>query len=837
MRQALLRLLKRPNVVSTLSTLITESGSRPLTFDYICPRCQASRTQHRFLGDKAPPVRIRHVRVTSPSFRVRDVRPSPFARSEEQEPGRGRPRVEDDGQSSSSGLGDLAFASDIGHLKDLDRRLVDDPARRSDFAFWEELLRHRQRHRGDSGALDIWEALTLRLEGVWLPVEGRRADFFWETFVKVGLRRPFLLNDIAEYALRLWQEKGQKWEGLYAAIVGSFLQNGHSRQALHWHQKLRSPHLADSNGLVKVLTFALSRDSPPATKVRFGQRLPVRRDMHSGLQAFRSICRTVDGHHIYAPVIATIIEHGLIADAVAMHEFLISRNDHPQTVDEIQPLLRSVANHGTRKMSRSLQDYVRRRFPLAQELPHAALDSVCHAAPENGISWKEDKTLKDDFGARLFATKAFSFEVILGGLQMFGVQAVGPLSLREMALRAGGCKDILNKLAELQKSGISIGDSVFARLIRRLSLENRDTLLHDILHSDQHPDAFEDAALQESLLVSFYLARDWRQYHMTLMILGELLPNSGAMDNVHFRKFVAAEEWAAASKMVDDLYLQGRMIDEKSVDFMVDQVLTPRRERSGPAQGRSLQIHEEVALLFRLLSRVASSGTIVPPSLWIELIKRLGMNGRWPMLRDCCLWIARHYAAGSKRTDLASPRVDLFKSTDSCLPEETRSRLLRDIFNPRIQGALVAWGFRMQHVPQRETTPDKPGSTAADTALIPWVRGLVLLREIQQHGIALSRASIRRACLARLGILFGPHIHSRKRLNRALRRENPYSLEQVVHDIDRAWGEPLFVDQERRDVSAPVTPPVSIRDSNRHREEDNEPLGLNESSMATKSAC
>src|SRR5699024_2293321 len=128
----------------------------------------------------------------------------------------------------------------------------------------------------------------------------------------------------------------------------------------------------------------------------------------------------------------------------------------------------------------------------------------------------EKKPLKDEFGARLFATAAFGFDTVLAGLAMFRIPVIGPLSLREMAIRSHGSRDIQEKLQRLQKAGISIGDSVYARLLRKLAVENRDILLADLLESDQHPDMLEDAGIQESLLVSNYMARDGRQYNLTL---------------------------------------------------------------------------------------------------------------------------------------------------------------------------------------------------------------------------------------------------------------------------------------------------------------------------------
>lgn len=710
----------------------------------------------------------------------------------------------------------LEFESDVGHLKDIGSRLVDDPARRTDFKLWEELLRYRQRHYGDNGVVDIWEGLTQRGEPVDLPVDGASADLFWQSFVQVGLQREHFLTDVANYAEDLWNRTGKRWRKFYEAVVGGFFDRGLPAQAVIWHRRLQEVHLENPNDIARVLDNALSCESQQAPGLSLQTRDATGRT-HQGLQAFKDICRSTEGHRIYNVVIRRLIQKDRQLDAVRMHEFLVNRQDPPTSLRDIQPLLQ-FTNRGYRVFTPRLSDDLKRirqgLLALQEEFTRnvsesAAEEVVAETSPPSeskSEGWVEEKSFKDEFGARLFATRAFTVDMIVGGLQMFGVQAIGPLSLREMALRAKGPRDIMEKINALRQAGIAVRDTAFTRLVEKFASENREVLLQDLLESDQHPDVLEDVRLQESFLCSYYLARDWRQYNLTLTILSNVCKNSGELHNIHFRKHITAEEWAAASKTVDDLHRMGYTLSPQSIEFMLDRVLTPRVHGRGPQQvSRSTPVDEE-AFLIRNLQQVARfSTTKINPSLWLELLKRLGMAAhcRWEELRSLCLWLAtEHYAV---RDD--SPLLHSVARTRnvpvSKLVAENKA-MLRSIFTPQMQMAIVTWGFRM-----RLRQPNNDSEDGDEGGLIPWTRGLLLLRQLLDAGVDISHAHVRRACRQRLAVLFGRPRYSTRRWNRLLRRENRYDVRRVVHDMIAAWDPMLFNGREKYDLAGLVNPASS----------------------------
>ncbi|KKK19214.1 hypothetical protein P175DRAFT_0497323 [Aspergillus ochraceoroseus IBT 24754] len=804
MRPALLRLLRRPSALSVIDSLISsplgieqlENGLR-----HICCRCETLNPRFQNRASRIKPGKPAHNELPSRAtrhasgFRVHEIRTLPTNSGINSESGRSISNGDSPVSWKQLGLDPerLELESDVGHTRDIGTRLVDDPSHQTDFSLWLELLRYRQRRYGDNGTLDIWEGLMTRVGGLHLPVEGETSDVLWQSFVDLGFKRQGILNELADYSLVLWNKTGKRWPRLYQSIVGEFIQRGMTHQAVNWHKRLQHPHLSRPNDIFQcfkpIASFSTNPVRHPAGFAR-----PQEWTLASRLSALRTICKYTKGHRVYGLVLSALLEEGSLKEALQMHHFLVQRGDHPRSYDDLRSLLQYTKGHGSISTYNQLRQYAKRRFFKQHKQTEAVdLDTPTdESSKSNPGEWMEEKQFKDDFGARIFATKALNFEMILSGLKMFGVPAIGPQSLREMATRARGSQDILKKLGQLEEGGISIGNSVFSRLLRRLAIENREIVLSDLIGSDQHPDMLEDAETQESLLVGYYTVRDWRQYNLTLAVLRELLGEGPKLFDVHIRKHIAAGEWAMTSKVVDEMLAQSAIPSSETITFMVKQALSLRKPGVGPVQQPNVCPTQEVTFVFRVLQRIVQAGAEVSPRLWIELIKRFGMTDNWDELRSCCLWLARHY---SPHHTLATPKSsESAQSITPILPRAHNHQILRRIFTRQLQDAIIAWGFTIQP-PSRVRTYLATG--VKGDKLVPFVRGIVLLRELKQIGVHLQLRRIPRTCRQRFTILYGRPIFSNRPKNRALRRENPYVAEQVIADINRAWGEPLFSDQER----------------------------------------
>ncbi|KAJ5105230.1 hypothetical protein NUU61_002577 [Penicillium alfredii] len=836
MRPALLRLLKRPSAVSILDTLAsTPVGIEQLESRYTCIRCQSHDThttlslddpEHSSTGTES---RVTQ-RMRSPfSFPIYEIEPPKAHRSAKSHPTARNPGHSDTAQSSTKALSlspeKLEFESDVGHCDDIGTRLVDHPASRNNFDLWAELLRFRQRHYGDQGTLDIWEGLTVRLDDVHLPTTGELADFFWRSFVDLGLKRELFLRDVMDYADDLWESKGVRWPWLYESVVGGLLDRGMRKRAVEWHKRLQHPHLTHANDIFRVLQSAICPKHLP-TNTSLQYLIDARQQSLSpGAKAFKDMCCTIDDHRIYNRVISILLQNRYGHEALTLHKFLVGRGDHPQIPEEIQPLLDYAKKYGTEEEFEEVQAYYEKRFepepeePVDQEKSDAD-DSVDESDQEpTEETLLEETPFKDDIGARLFATPALNFEMIVAGLKMLGVTALGPRMFREMAVRAHGGQDILEKLKVLQQSGISAGDSVCSRLVRKLAVQHRDILLSDILNSDLHPDVFEDVHMQESLLIGYYMSRDWRQYNMCLAILTEISSDTSDLANIHFRKHITARELQGASKVVDDLTLRGKTLTEESIDFMAEKIFTPREVGHAPhlAGSSGMSIADEVMFVFRVLQRLVPVGAYVSAEFWAEILKRLGMGNHWDELRECCHWLVLQYRnipeQRGKAWDRSPSRSTLHPHTLTATNRD--GRMLDLIFTPTMQCAVVSWGFKLRVVNDTESTACIPHPVTGHR-LVPWVRGILLLREMEQAGLRLHVPQIRRATRYRLVMLFGDYCPSIRPINRMVRRMNPYNPSRVAGDILRVWGQPpLFSESEILDWDGLVNPSQSRRSLHR----------------------
>lgn len=817
MRPALLRLLKRPSAISLLNDLVSTSSAtagieRLDVRTGKCANCQIRRPHAKLLPYESAsvvPGEERSVRLQV--YDIFGVEPRKSSnRPSRQEGGRG-----DTGSNLPLSLDVDRLEYESSFYTEDGKQLVDDPSRKHDFELWKELLQYRKRRYGHQGILEIWKGIVDRRNDIQLPVEGETADYIWKTFVEAGLADEQLLYDITKYAEKLWTNTVKRWSKLYQTVVGGLFTRGLPEEAVAWHRRLQAIHLSESNDIVLVMAQAVSciPQKPPDWSLYSRETITLGNGR--GVRAFGEICLATEGHQIYETVIPFLLHKGLALDATYMHDFLVKRGDMPRDSSTAQQILDFATTE-----SHTFSQKVRQRIKKIKSstLNEAVLDSLVASEQTEAANnsqqetesdrpkdkeddWIKEKPFRDEFGARLFATKALTVEMITNGLQMFGVQAIGPLSLREIALRAEGPKDILEKIQALRKANITIRDCAFTRLVERLALEHKDIVLEDLLHSDQHPDVLEDVPVQESLLCSYLMARDWRLYNLTKAILYEVAKDD--MDNIQFRVSLSAKEWSAASDVVDRMYLDAKTLTQQSIDHMFYAVLTPRLPGRLQPYPEDPKI-DEVGYAERILKLALRSGTEIDPQYWVELLKRMGMHrhDQWQRIQELCLWLAQHYVVQED-----SPFLHSLSRSSGVDPDTILARnrtMIRHIFNPRMQMALIAWGFKSPL--WYKNTVHEIHDPVSGGMVILWTRGLLLLRDLERLGITIYPSFVRQACRERLQILFG-ELYSVKRWNRTLRQNNPFRFSRILNDMLTIYPT-LFTQEDHVDLHKLVDRPL-----------------------------
>jgi pentatricopeptide repeat protein len=703
-------------------------------------------------------------------------------------------------------------------------RRVDSEEHRHDLNLWRQLLQYRIRTQGPGGAASIWHGMRAR--DVDLPTAGLQADIFWQTF----LRLPDLVTSVVDHAMDLKRRKNITYEPLYETIMAQQLEES-APQTMAWHGRLQEHYHIPSHALKALCIPAASSKA--------------------SLDAFKKMYVEVRGrsNFIYDAMITALWRRNKTKEAMDWHAFLVRYDDMPSV-----EMSRSSMMHEFRRFGGSLS--LTRLLEIEKKLPEPsrgkvrpvlepASEAIANAPPIPELRFSREvmysfigqahgiapKHFSDEFCSRLFATRAFSISLVISCLNMFGVQTIGPLALREMASRAGGPHAITAKINELRGAGIALGTDFFSKAVRRLARDNRGEILHSLLTSDQHPEVLEDMALQRELLASYIEQDDWLSVHRTLTLLtlfhDDLAPQESW--NILLRHYSRSRELEKVQQILEDMRINGVQVTAHSVRRIYTCCLirrqAPRRPDETDIYNKEIDYLNVVTNIF---FRIMDSGQLLPSRHWHELLKRYGMTGRFEEVAKLCLRLVRYY----------SPSTDLDTTTDhqsfpsavgsydpivdgddidprlaTQLHPSHRANPLRRIFSPAAVQAIISWGFKygsrqLHDHPERMRidmrsgkAKDKrkqvndlhwPRHVAPPSPRMTYLRGVDLIGSLVENGVNVEVAVVRRAITLRLWQLFSP-FQSALKANIEAKALNPYSLEEIMSCLLDQWrGPPLF---------------------------------------------
>ena len=672
-------------------------------------------------------------------------------------------------------------------------RLVDNPMYASDIRLWTQLLHFRVRIEGIKGALKIWRGMRHR--NVNLPTFGREADELWGSVISAALRTYSadhrILHELWKYALGLTKQTHRYYEALYEQVLSFFLRTC-PKEALAWHQRLRKIELPAPGTLSRLFDNALGSKE--------------------AIKAFRQIYGDLPTHNLYDKVITSLCDCGDYREAMQWHSYLMSKGDLPTTAAVTDPLRHHLALHGEQKFLETMTNdlvnagvsfagstskHFNTNVKISREIMNRMLGETHGVTP---------KVISDHFCARVFATKAFSIHLIISGLAALGHEALGPLALRELAVRCSTPEEITSYIHQMGDLGISVTSCVYSELIQKLARDHRTELLDAVLSSDQHPDVFEDRPIQEKLLKSYIAIKDWPQVHRTLMILTMFYKNpSEEAWNVILRSYMKEKNWKMISQVFEDMLLNRVAISRTSVRRSFFCLLRPRRPAKRPV---SVPEHfDDLSFVTNMWLRILHSGGEIQPIAWNQVHNYFGMEGRLEELESVSIWLALFYSrrlaqsAASKLMPFAENPVGLKRPSvlaAQFLLDSNPQTSLRQIFTVQRQSAIVQWGFKtlgmnMSKASQRSTL-DISSVSAPNMALRrseSWARGLALCKYLRQCGVQIHTSTVRKACLLRLLILFGPR-WSNKPENRLAKEKNTYTLNYMLRYLNDMWGGRLF---------------------------------------------
>ena len=670
------------------------------------------------------------------------------------------------------------------------KRLIDDASYAQDWGLWMELLSFRRRHYGAKGTIDLYKEIIRR--DLLMPTDGILATQLWDLLIRAGFYYPELLERTIIYAARLKGDAGQSWADLYYLIISLALKKLPD-SAYTWHVKLRDEFPPTLKDYLRIFELSLR---------------------HGRLSHFSTLYKDMPLIGMYKTVIPLLCTSEMYAEALHWHKLLCETGDIPTQPSDIQPLLDYLIWIG----DKVLFEQVIRQLPVAK----FAISNVAdHSVQRNPMISREIMNeqlgeihgiapirLSDSFCARLFATRMFPVDALIKGLHMMATETIGPLSLREIALREN-CDTgaICQHIDSLRATGISLGNSTYCTLIRNWAMENRCEILQSLVYCDLHPDTFADVNLQERLLAQYYDENDPVKIERTLAVLTTGYSESNLQHvrtNLIFRCQITLGMREKVLATLEEMKRMSITVTPRSSRHLRIHWLSRRQV------GRRAWRTQELSILVQVKQMAMQSGRPVPTIAWREILRRLGMAGRLIEFETLALWLVSWYSrpvtnAAHRRRVMLSDRhgqAPIQGHTPQRGPQtDYFQRSLGTLFTIAAQQAIVAWGF--QHsVPPREPTrkrqqtsttevgPSQPGSTSS----IHWTWGLHLLHKLKEHGLPVHQGVVARACRQRLYVLFGEgsSVHKINRLSRAKAVSESHSIEMYIEKMKEIWGDDLF---------------------------------------------
>jgi hypothetical protein len=644
---------------------------------------------------------------------------------------------------------------------------------------WSVLLDFQMLRFGEQGVKRLWHVMKDKGGRVDEFFEGPVSDRLWAVLISTGLKSPSWLQQLCKHEMRF----GAKRSTLCVDIVGSFLAINKPRTAYVFAQELQDSHPVTSDDAYHLFRQACHSTNKDA------------------LENFLTVCKTFQKARIYSRAIPYLCSQERFADAWRMHKFLLSRGDLPFDFESVKPLISHIASAKDRfeEFLQDLKDHdiayenQARRVQEHQKSLQYGIASGTLNIVSSGTMGVQPSRLSDKFVARAFATKTLSFDLILHGLRLLGLREIGPLALHQISLNAGIPSEICRRLELLKELGIDHGSSTYARVIASLATQGKATLLSDVLASDQHPDVFEDADLQEKLLGQYYRVSDWRQVDRTLAILrvanqeflyDEPLSMQETSLNVLLRSVLRVGDWPGVIKIIGQVKLRGCRLTTRTLRCMHHTILSKRQAGESP---RVNEHFDDIGFLLSLYQTAKNAGIQIPPTFWREPIRRLGQLGRWSDLERMAFWLAARY----------SQHRATFKRV--IVVEE---HLISRIFSPSFQEAVVEWAFLHPKSRLRlSETPSKLDFEArqSDSNLVGFERGVKVLRMLRdQYGVLVDETHVRIACLRSLRKRFAPDYFLGQLVKDNTHHKYHVSLlPKTLNQLNTAWSGSLFDSESR----------------------------------------
>lgn len=577
-----------------------------------------------------------------------------------------------------------------------------------------------QRKDGKAGVLEIW-SLAMDQQAAH-KVEGPEADYFYGTVLEAALPCDKRLEQVQVYAEWLSESRGIHWPNLYHRVVSYCLDKQQHGRAFRWHMRLVAEFDPGSDAFSRLL---LRHVHNPEENIQ---------------QTLRSLYVTSRHHNLYDVLIPRLFDHGRSRLAIEWRDLCQSFSDVPQPGSSSRKFLRFLAAYyPARRLSREEQLVEGTVSATSQVRPgpvHVRRDSLLGYRSARG-----SKPLKDSLGARLFASSWIPVDFAFHALQGLGVRTLGPLCLQSLALRDPKAEIVLSRLKQLEQFDIQVGESVYSKAVRHFAETGNDELLDAILHTDIHPEVFDDLPTQKSILDNAIAEGDRCTSRLLLAIQPAVAQRSvDATSNQSLRDHVLRQDITLAVGLMDEMRAMNVDLAPETLE-VVHRHLLDATSHNIPMTSRVVhKIQENV----ELASRLNLSRQMVSSEVWRNILYQLGKSHRIQALEGLALALVDNFQAQAQRESgfVAVRPADLpFDAQASTfempmdLPLHHRWHPIRRIFDDyQFQACIIEWGFK-KSLSQGTDQMRHRLPTASCPADFHVARGARLLKELGDRGI------------------------------------------------------------------------------------------------------
>ena len=692
---------------------------------------------------------------------------------------------------------EIATFDQLQYQSELEDRLVDQEEHATNWALWLALIRSQHRHDGSQGVRTVYQEIFRR--ELQLPIGTSVGNELWDLLLQSGFASRDWMPEIIAYAVRLKNITGQGWTRLYGSIVGHALRSD-EKSVIGWHRDLKKDFQPSVKDYKYLFEASLAGNN---------------------LSRYMQLYRDLPIVGMYATIIPELCKLQRYKEARKWHNLLCIQQDFPKDADDIKPLLRHYVQAGNdhyveqimkkldynhdmqSSISTKVRKYIEKRDLISREVMYKKLGEV-HSV--------EQKHLSDDFCARLFATKIIGVNTIISGLQLMGVESIGPLALREMASRdACDTGTVCQHLDRLMDAGIAPDGTTFSAVLVKMAREGQHSILRSVIECDLHPDTFEDHSLQERLLAEYYDKNEQLQAQRTLAILTCGCTTEQQRErwrfNLMLRANITLRNISKVVSTMDEMQRRDIILSSRTSQHIRCEWLSHRK------RGQAAVETGELSILIKASQLSMQSGQYVPMIAWREISRRLGMAGRLLELENLTLWLADYYLGTNSLNSfrdriLPSNAEGIISKAHEKYSSDTNSfgHLKTLLFHKSAQQAFLAWGFMSEVQREPRTARIYRHLCRRGTHLPNWKWGLVLLKRLRERGVPIHKPAVAVYCRRRLDALFGRGVSERPIIREAkwandqrAKESHRFRKAYYIKEMEAIWGQDLFRRQDLED--------------------------------------